>query len=843
MIDFKSIEKKWQERWEKSKIFRSIEKGKKFYNLEMYPYPSSSGLHMGHSRNYAIGDCNARYQRMKGFSVLYPMGYDSFGLPAENAAIKAKSHPKIFTERAIENFIKQQKSLGLSYDWERKITSHDINYYQWNQWIFLKFLEKGLAYRKKAPVNYCDHCKTVLANEQVHNGRCWRCNNEVIIKPLEQWFLKITNYAQELLDNIPKLDWPEKIKIMQTNWLGRSEGTLVNFRIEKSDEVIPIFTTRPDTLYGVTFMVYAPEHPKVLELVSGTNKEKEVEKFINKVVIQDKFSRTAEETEKEGLFIGKYAINPVNNEKIPIYIGNFVLLEYGTGAIMAVPAHDQRDFEFAKKYNIPIKVVIQPERFKLDPKKMTRAFVEEGTLVNSDKFNGKNNLVAIDSITKYLEKEKIGKKTVQFKIRDWLISRQRYWGTPIPIIYCDKCNIVPVPEQDLPVELPEDVDFTGKGNPLSTNKKFLNTKCHKCNGKAKRETDTMDTFFDSSWYYLRFCSPHSNKEPFDKEKVKSWMPVDQYIGGAEHAVMHLIYARFFTKVLRDLGLLEIDEPFTKLFNQGMITKDGHVMSKSRGNTVDPMETIDKYSADTLRLFLLFVSSPDKDMEWSEREIEGSFRFLNKVYSLTEKKQTENTKQLLNKIHRTIMEVTQDLDNFKYNSSIIKIMEYVNYLHSQEKISKESLEILSKLISPFCPHIAEEIYEKLGNEEFVSTSKWPVFNKTHINDEIEFSEQLLENTKKDIEYVSKLINKKGKVTLFVAEKWKYNFFKSLKKELEKERDLKKIFEKLKDPKHNNEIIKLIQASLKDHTKIPNIILDQDREFNILKEAGYKVIRAE
>jgi leucyl-tRNA synthetase len=618
MVNFKQIESKWQKAWESKKIFQVKEsKKKKNYVLEMFPYPSGSGLHMGHAFNYTIGDIYARFKRMQGYNVLYPMGYDSFGLPAENAAIKAKVHPKKYTEKSINNFIKQQKELGLSYDWSRLIKTSDPEYYKWNQYLFLQLFKKGLVYKKAALVNWCPKCNTVLANEQVQNGKCWRHKDtDVIEKNLEQWFIKTTKYADELLKT-EKLDWPERIKLMQKNWIGKSKGTMVKFKIKESKETIEVFTTRPDTLYGVTFLVYSIQHPKVKEL----SKNKEVNTFLKNIPKQ-----SPEEKEKEGVFIGRYAINPVNNEEVPIYASNFVVPDYATGVVMAVPSHDQRDFEFAKKYKIPIRVVIQNKN--LNEKTMERVYVGEGTLVNSKQFSGTNSKVAIKKITNYLKKKKLGREITQYKLRDWLVSRQRYWGTPIPIVYCDKCGIVPV--KNLPVLLPEKVKF-GKGNPLTTNKQFLETKCPKCKGKAKRETDTMDTFFDSSWYFLRYTDPKNNKKPFDTKKQNYWMPVDTYIGGAEHACMHLIYARFFMKALKDLKLVKEKEPFKKLFNQGMLHgEDGFVMSKSRGNVVLPEEISKKYGIDTARFFLVSIASPDKDIEWSKKGIEGSFRFINKV---------------------------------------------------------------------------------------------------------------------------------------------------------------------------------------------------------------------
>ncbi|MEK6839620.1 MAG: leucine--tRNA ligase, partial [Nanoarchaeota archaeon] len=612
MKNLLAIEKKWQKRWEEKKAFvvKDNPKEKKFYVLEMFPYPSGSGLHMGHAFNYTIGDIYARFKRMQGFNVLYPMGYDAFGLPAENAAIKEKTHPKPYTEKAINNFIKQQKSLGLSYDWTRMLKTCDPEYYKWNQFFFLKFLEKGLAYRKKASVNWCPKCTTVLANEQVHNGTCWRhTDTGVEEKQLEQWFFKITDYADELLKDIDTLKWPERIKSMQKHWIGKSHGIDIWFKLENENKIISTFTTRCDTIYSVTFLAVAPESPLIKELTSGTKYEKEAQEFLNKIKKQSLADRTNEAKEKEGFFTGKYAINPSNNRKIPIYIANFALM-YGSGVVMC-DAHDKRDFAFAKKYNIPLVFVISKDGKPQDAMKAKEAYIDNGLLFDSGKFSGMSNMEALPKIADWLEKEKYGKKTINFKLRDWLISRQRYWGTPIPVIYCDACGIVPVPEKDLPVLLPEKVTF-GKGNPLETNEQFVKVKCPTCKKPARRETDTMDTFVDSSWYYLRYADSKNNKMPFDKKIASYWMPVDQYIGGAEHATMHLIYARFFTKVLRDLGYVKIDEPFPKLFNQGMLHKDGFVMSKSRGNVVLPEQVSEQYGIDTARFFLVSLATPDKD---------------------------------------------------------------------------------------------------------------------------------------------------------------------------------------------------------------------------------------
>ncbi len=843
-MDFNEVAKKWQKKWDDAKIFHVKEDPKKpkFYCLEMYPYPSGSSMHMGHVRNYTIGDIYARFKRMNGFNVLYPMGYDAFGLPAENAAIKNNIHPRAYTEKAIATIKQQQKELGLSYDWSRQLASCDLDYYKWNQWFFLKFLEKGIAYRKKAPINWCPLCSTVLANEQVVNGKCWRHEDcDVEIKQLEQWFLKITDYADRLIDDLDKIrdKWPDQILTMQKNWIGRSEGTEVNFKIDGTNDVIPVFTTRADTLFGVRFLVYAPEHPKVAELVKGTKYENGAKEFVKKVVVQEKFQRSSEDTEKEGMFIGKYAINPLTGDKVPIYIGNFVLLEYGAGAVMAVPAHDQRDFEFAKKYKIPIKVVIDPVGKKLDADTMKEAYVDDGVLVNSKEFSGLNNRDAIKEIQTFLEKKKLGKKIVQYKLRDWLISRQRYWGTPIPIVYCEKCGTVPVPEKDLPVQLPDDVKFTGNGNPLLTSKTFLDTKCPKCSGKARRETDTMDGFMDSCWYFLRYTSPHYAKGPFIKENVQYWMPVDQYIGGAEHAVMHLLYARFFCKVLKDLKLIDFDEPFARLFNQGIVYKDGAKMSKSKGNIVTQEEIAKKYGIDTARFFLMFVASPDKLMEWSDQGIEGSFRFLNKVTSLLEKKQGSSNHRIKNKMHRAIKDVTHHIEHFEYNKAIIEIMSYANYLSALEEVPKDALETLILLISPFTPHLAEEMWSQLGHKDFIVQVQWPKYEEKFIDDEIEFIEDATQSLMSDIDAVMKMakIQSPKQIKLIISEKWKYEYFNKLKEILSKTFNVGDVMKQIMSThlkSHGQDIMKMTPLLVKDQSRIPKIVLDQDKEFKAFKE---------
>lgn len=759
--DFKTIEAKWQKKWAEQKLYKVKEDPAKpkFYCLEMFPYPSGK-LHMGHVRNYSIGDVVARFKRMNGYNVLHPMGWDAFGLPAENAAIKHGVPPSKWTWENIDNMRKQLKSLGLSYDWDREVATCHPGYYKWTQWFFLKLYEMGLAYRKKAFVNWCPSCATVLANEQVVDGMCERCGTEVGKKDLEQWFFKITDYAEELLKDLEKLPgWPDKVKIMQENWIGRSEGVEFSFTAEKTGDRIPVFTTRPDTVYGVSYMVLAPEHPLVSKLSAGTEQESAVKEFQKKMERFNEITRTSTETEKEGLFIGTYAINPMNGDRVPIWIANYVLLEYGTGAVMGVPAHDQRDFEFAKKYNLPIKVVVSPPDKTLDAEEMTEAYVERGVLVNSDKFNGMDNIEAIKAVGQYMEEKGIGKVKVNYKLRDWLISRQRYWGAPIPMIYCDKCGIVPVPEEDLPVMLPPNVKFNPRGtSPLLECEEFLNTTCPKCGGPARRETDTMDTFMCSSWYYYRYTDSRNTEQPFAREKLDYWMPVDQYIGGVEHAILHLMYSRFFNKAMRDAGLVHVDEPFTNLLTQGMVLKDGAKMSKSLGNIVSPEDIIDRYGADTARLFILFASPPERDLEWSDQGVEGSFRFLQRVWrlidELSERLNDENTGakadgDVRRLVHKTIKKVTDDVaERFNFNTAISAIMEMVNglYAYKEQKISgsviKEAVENLLLLLAPFAPHMTEELWEKLGKKESIHLMPWPKYDiEAMVEEEIEIVVQV------------------------------------------------------------------------------------------------------
>ena len=832
MVDFLKLEKKWQKKWEDSKVFKVKDnKKKKFYCLEMFPYPSGSGLHMGHAFNYTIGDIQARFKRMQGFNVLYPMGYDSFGLPAENAAIKANVNPKKYTEAAIKNFIKQQKSLGLSYDWNKLVMTHTPEYYKWNQYFFLKFLENDLVYKKKAKVNWCPKCNTVLANEQVHSGKCWRHEDtEVIERELEQWFIKTTKYSDELLKDIEKLEWPKRIKIMQENWIGKSHGVDLYFKLENSNKLLPTFTTRCDTIYSVTFLAIAPEHQLADELTKETKYEKGAKEFVYKIKKESIADRTNEEKEKEGFFTGKYAINPVNNQKVPIYIANFALM-YGSGIVMC-DAHDKRDFMFAKKYDIPLKFVISKDGNYVNANNSEKPYTEDGLLFDSGKFNGLNNREALPKMAEWLEKSKYGKRTINYKLRDWLVSRQRYWGTPIPIVYCDQCGTVPVKEKDLPIKLPDKVKF-GKGNPLETNKQFVETKCPKCKRKARRETDTMDTFFDSSWYFLRYTDNKNKKAPFDKKKAEYWMPVDQYIGGAEHACMHLIYARFFTKALRDLKFIKLDEPFTKLFNQGMLHgDDGHVMSKSRGNVVIPEEVSKKYGIDTARLFIVSLASPDKDIAWSEKGIEGSFRFINKVIQFFEKvKIGKSSKKLQSKINSSISEITGNIENFNYNIAVIKLRELFDSL--EEEMSKEDICSFLKLLHPFCPHITEELWQRKKIKGLVTIQNWPKADKSKIDLTLEYEDELINSAVQDIKEILKLvkIDNPKHISLFIAEDWKYDFMKKLKKEMEKTRNISDLIKSSLIKGHEKEISRLIPSIVKDPAKIPSSILSSEKEFRI------------
>ena len=754
-----AVEEKWQRYWAEHDSFKATEdpSRKKYYLLEMFPYPSGK-IHMGHVRNYSIGDVIARFKRMQGYNVLHPMGWDAFGMPAENAAIQHKSHPAKWTYENIAYMRGQLKTLGLSYDWDRELATCDLDYYKWEQRIFLEMYKKGLAYKKSSAVNWCPKCETVLANEQVEDGCCWRCDSPVRQKELEQWSFRITNYAQELLDDTYKLTgWPERVLTMQRNWIGRSTGCEIDFPLENGLGKIKVFTTRQDTLFGATFMSLAAEHPMALDL-AGDAQRAEVAAFIEKVKKTDRIKRGAEDLEKEGVFTGSYCINPVTNVKMPIYLANFVLMDYGTGAVMAVPTHDQRDFEFAKKYNLPLKVVIQPEGETLDPAAMTEAYTAEGIMANSGRFDGMGNGDAKEAIADFLEKEGIGKKTVNFRLRDWGISRQRYWGNPIPVINCDLCGVVAVPEADLPVVLPMDAEFTGEGgNPLARVDSFTTCTCPQCGEAARRETDTMDTFVQSSWYFLRYCSPKFSAGPLDREKVEAWMPVDQYIGGIEHAVLHLLYARFFTKVLRDLGYCNVDEPFSNLLTQGMVIKDGAKMSKSKGNVVDPNALIERYGADTARLFSLFAAPPEKDLDWSDQGVDGSYRFLNRVWrlvydvlpvigeagSVNPDSLGADAKKLRRAVHKTIKKVSEDVEErFHFNTAIAAVMELVNAIQAfaakdapeNVAVVREAVESVVRLLAPFVPHFAEELWSQLGHATVLEAAGWPGYDAAAVVDE-------------------------------------------------------------------------------------------------------------
>ena len=787
------IESKWQKFWEETELFKVKEdpKKEKYYLLEMFPYPSGN-IHMGHVRNYTIGDVVARYKRMQGFNVLHPMGWDAFGMPAENAAIANNSHPAKWTYENIDAMQFQLKLLGFSYDWDREIATCNPEYYQWEQWLFLKMYEKEMAYRKESFVNWCEPCQTVLANEQVEAGLCWRCGQQVRQKKLWQWFFRITDYAQDLLSYCEKLPgWPEKVITMQKNWIGKSTGAEIRFPIENSDEQIPVFTTRQDTVYGATFMCLAPEHPLVVKLSKGTSQEKEVSEFIDRISMQDRSVKAVESYEKEGVYIGAYCINPLSGIRMPIYTANFALMEYGTGAVMSVPSHDQRDFEFARKYGLDVIVVVKPHDADLDPATMTEAFTGEGVMINSDRFNGIDSVQALDDIASYLEEKGLGKKTTSFRLRDWGISRQRYWGAPIPIIHCEKCGIVPVPEKDLPILLPEDADLLEGGkSPLSTLEYFTKTPCPACgSSEARRETDTMDTFVESSWYYERYCSPNCKTAMFDREAVDYWMPVDQYIGGVEHAILHLLYSRYYTRVLYDFGLVNYKEPFTRLLTQGMVCKEtvscpehgfllpeeikgageerlckqcgqhtivGRVekMSKSKKNVIDPKILLEKFGADTTRLFCLFAAPPERDLEWSEQGVEGGYRFLNRVWRLalnwgslirgtkpfngSPDQLDDDSRALFKKNHATIKKVTRDIeDRFHFNTAISAVMELVNTMYGidfddqnsqKAEVMRLSMESVALLLSPIVPHFAEELWEALGFDTSILLAPWPSYRE-------------------------------------------------------------------------------------------------------------------
>lgn len=738
--DFAAIEAKWRKIWEDTELYKVSEdsaKPKK-YVLEMFPYPSGE-LHMGHVRNYGIADVIARYYSMRGFNVLHPIGWDAFGLPAENAAIQRGIQPAAWTDQNVASMTEGLKSLGFSYDWSREVNTSKPDYYKWGQWIFLKFMERGLVYRKKAPVNWCPNCETVLANEQVKDGQCWRCDTAVENRDLSQWFFKITDYAQPLLDGLAYLDgWPERVKTMQENWIGRSEGASVDFRLAGDDTTITVFTTRPDTLYGATFFLLAPEHELADEIIIDRSIAARLADFRAQVAAESSIDRTSAEVEKLGFFTGRHVVNPLNGAEIPVYLANYVLMGYGTGAVMAVPAHDQRDFEFAKKYNLPIDVVIQPEGEALDGATMAEAYSGEGVMVNSGVITGMDSREALTRIIAYLEEQGIGCGAINYKLRDWLISRQRYWGNPIPVIYCDKCGTVPVPEADLPVVLPTEVVMGERGrSPLPEMASFVDVECPTCGGPGRRETETMDTFTCSSWYFMRYTSAHETSAPFAKSAVDYWMPVDQYIGGIEHAVMHLLYARFFTRVFHDMGLSPTPEPFKNLLTQGMVIKDGQKMSKSKGNVVDPKAMMERFGADACRMFILFAAPPEMDLEWSDSGVEGIYRFLNRVHRVSGADMSFGA-DVRGLVHRTIKKVGEDIDRFSFNTAISAIMELVNGLMKSAEASgpdgdapatAEAKRALAQLLAPFAPFLAEELWQNLGQDGSVHSQPWPEFDPT------------------------------------------------------------------------------------------------------------------
>ncbi len=762
---FQAIEEKWQRTWEEKKIFQALDDPpkKKYYCLEMYPYPSGY-IHMGHVRNYTIGDVVSRFKFMKGLNVLHPIGWDALGMPAENAAIQHGVHPQKWTLDNIGHMRIQLKRLGFSYDWSREINTCLPEYYKWNQWIFLKMFERGLAFRKKSWVNWCPQCRTVLANEQAAGGVCWRCNSVVEQKEMDHWFLKITAYARELLEGHGTLEkWPEHVLLMQKNWIGQSEGALLSFPLESSSLSIDVFTTRIDTVYGATFLLLSPEHPFSQELIADRKDRAEIQNWLTRSIKEARMKRRPGEEEKEGVDTGKKAGNPFSGEKIPVWIANYVLMDYGTGAVMAVPAHDQRDFEFALKYGLSIRVVIVPEEEPAFKGPLEKAFEGDGVLVDSGPFSGSRSSQARDKMVEQAQAQGFGRESKLYRLRDWGISRQRYWGTPIPIIYCKKCGIVGVPYEDLPVELPSNVKFTGEeGSPLEKVPEFVNAVCPKCGGEARRETDTMDTFFDSSWYFFRYTTPHERKAPFDPKIASYWLPVDLYIGGVEHAILHLIYSRFFTNVLKDLGYTTVTEPFPHYLAQGMVTKDGAAMSKSRGNVVYPDDMIKKYGADALRLFILFASPPEKEFAWTEEGIEGCFRFLNRVWSVVEENRDifeersrlrsgpggpagEAGMLLLKKTHQTIRKVGEDIEKrFHLNTAISSIMELYNLIRRVKDALKQSrdgreilrlaLENLIILLSPFTPHLCEELWERTGHKQLLARFPWPAYDPEQAKEE-------------------------------------------------------------------------------------------------------------
>ncbi|MDP7198797.1 MAG: leucine--tRNA ligase [Candidatus Woesearchaeota archaeon] len=840
-MDLQKVAKKWQARWDKDNAFKSKEvKKQKFYCLEMWPYPSGK-MHMGHVRNYSIGDAFARYKRMSGGSILYPMGWDAFGLPAENAAIKNKTHPRIWTKNCIAQMKEQLQSFGFSYDWDREVSTAEPEYYKWNQWLFQQMLERGLAYQKESLVNWCPSCTTVLANEQVEAGKCWRCESVVENKQLKQWFFKITQYAEELLRDLDKLGtWPERVRTMQDNWIGKSQG--INFiqKVKDLDLKFEVYDSIPQTFLAQTFCIIAPEHPMVKELVKGTKQEKEVLDFVETVKQKKSQNKFNIETDMEGVFTGRYVDNPFGTGDLPIWVASFVLYEYGTG-IVNCSAHDERDFEFAKKYDIPLKVVLLPKDKKhAEQVQNLEVFYRkpDGILQAPEEVKGKAWHAAREQVIQHIEKKGFGKRTTNYKLRDWLISRQRYWGTPIPVVFCDKCGVVPA---KLPVKLPDKAEFTGEGNPLAVDS-FINTECPKCRGPAKRETDTMDTFVDSSWYFLRFTDPKNKKEIFSKDKADYWMPVDQYIGGIEHAVLHLLYARFIFKVIRDLGLTKHDEPFSSLLCQGMVVMEGAKMSKSKGNVVDPGEMLQKYGPDTMRLFILFASAPEKELDWNDDGIEAMHKFVLRMAGIKDLASGDGSKDkhLASKLQQTLQAVSNHLETFEHNFAVQKLMEITNFFYQHksrisEKARNNSLATFSQIISPFAPHLAEELWEGLGNKTLVSLARWPRYNERLVKLEFDAEDALIDAVGADVAKVVELTKiQPKKITLFVAAPWKRTLYAELKELMKDTRDVGKIMQSLMSGKlkpHGQAIAKMVPKLVSSPQRIPAIIFDekQEREF--------------
>lgn len=829
--DHEAIEQKWQQRWDEDNVFQADQDAdQSFYCLEMFPYPSGS-MHMGHVRNYAIGDCISRYQRMKGKSVLHPMGWDAFGLPAENAAIDRGISPKEWTEDNIDTLKSQMKMLGFDYDWDREIQTCDPDYYKWDQWIFLQLYNEGLAYQDSSKVNWCPGCQTVLANEQVENGECWRCDSDVHQKTMQQWNLSITEYADELVDDLDDLDdWPDKVKKMQEDWIGRSHGATIEFPVKDSDESLTVFTTRPDTIHGATYMAVAPEHD-LAQQVAEENQD--IRRYIDKATQRSNEAR--EQRSKAGVPTGKHAVNPVTNETIPIYIAEFVLSDYGTGAIMAVPGHDQRDHGFAKEHDLPIKQVIKPEHQTHHVE--ASAYEDDGILVNSDFLNELAVDEAQDKITSYLETEGIGEQSTRYRLQDWTISRQRYWGTPIPILHCDECGTVPVPEDNLPVELPGDVEFTEEGNPLDTSDSFKSTTCPRCGGEAQRETDTMDTFVNSSWYFLRFCDPNNDETMVESDKADAMMPVDKYIGGVEHAVMHLLYSRFITKFLRDQDVVDVDEPFSDLLTQGMVHLEGKMMSKSKQHLVSPEETVEDYGADTGRTFMLFLGKPEKGVDWSDEGIQGTHRFLKRSYKLPTSNQIDQQVPLdqdtfQSKWNTYLREISTAMEETRLNEAVKHLMSWQQLLNEYDKDTEtwsNSFSAYLRCLAPFAPHLAEELWHDHVNDSYVSSERWPAVDDEAINPVAEYKHSTAQAMIEDVEEIQSLtgISNPSQITFVVAPRWKYDVANKVQ-ELINEGGLDDAVSKIMQTDlrtHGDDAVSLTQTYVSDQSKLPWIAASQ------------------